>query len=170
MRSILFAVLFLTACASAPPRATTVPFRGAPATVLVFYSPHCHCLAAHEARLLSLYQRYHTRGVQFFLVDSEVGATPELDETEVRARGYPFPMITDAGAKLANSVGAEYATYTVVADAQGRVRYHGGIDSDGIHLTDDATPYVANALDDLLAGRAPRTPEGKAMGCALQKW
>jgi hypothetical protein len=164
-------VLLLAACAaSPPPPATTVPFRGAPATVLVFYSPHCHCLAAHQARLLALYERYHPRGVQFLFVDSEVGATPERDAAEVRAHGYPFSMVTDAGAKLADRVGAQYASYTVVADAQGRIRYRGGIDGDAIHLTDDATPYLANALDDLLAGRDPRTPQAKALGCALQKW
>lgn len=175
MRALVLAltlafVLPLAACAAAPPPATTVPFQGAPATVLVFYSPHCHCLSAHEARLLALYERYHPRGVQFYLVDSEVGATPERDAAEVRAHGYPFSMVTDAGAKLADQVGAKYASYAVVADAQGTIRYRGGIDSDAIHLTRDATPYLANALDDLLAGRDPRTPEAKALGCALQTW
>jgi len=163
-------VLPLAACTAATPPATTVPFRGAPATVLVFYSPHCHCLAAHEPRLFALYERYHPRGVQFYFVDSEVGATPERDAAEARAYGYPFSIVTDAGAKLADRVDAQYASYTVVADAQGRIRYRGGIDSDAIHLTDDATPYLADALDDLLAGRDPRRPEAKALGCALQKW
>jgi hypothetical protein len=50
------------------------------------------------------------------------------------------------------------------------VHYRGGIDSDRIHLHDDRTPYLEQALDDLLAHREPRVAEGKSLGCALQKW
>jgi hypothetical protein len=52
----------------------------------------------------------------------------------------------------------------------GIVRYHGGLDSDRNELHDDALPYLGNALDDLLAGKSPRTAESKALGCALQTW
>ena len=50
--------------------------------------------------------------------------------------------VRDPGATLAKELGAQYATYSVVLDADGRVRYHGGIDSDKNHLHDDATPYL----------------------------
>jgi hypothetical protein len=46
----------------------------------------------------------------------------------------------------------------------------GGIDSDHDNLHDGATPYVAEALDDVLARREPRVTEAKALGCTLQKW
>jgi hypothetical protein len=58
----------------------------------------------------------------------------------------------------------------VVLDAQGRLRYHGGIDSDRSHLHDDAQPYLGDALVDLLSGRSPRVAEGKTLGCALRTW
>jgi AhpC/TSA family len=143
---------------------------GARLTVLVFFSRHCHCLDAHEPRLRALALAYGPRGVAFSMIDSETGATVERDAAEARARGYPFPILVDGGARLAGRLGARYATYAVVLDAGGRVRYRGGIDTDKTHLTDDATPYLENALDDLLAGRAPRVAEGKALGCALRTW
>jgi len=143
---------------------------GARLTVLVFFSAHCNCLDEHQGRLKALYEQYRPRGVEIFMVDSETGASPERDDVEAKTRGYPFPILADPGARLANRLGAQYATYSVVVDTQGRVLYRGGIDSDKSHLSDDATAYLKDALDDALAGRPPRLAEGKALGCALQKW
>jgi hypothetical protein len=139
-------------------------------TVFVFFSPDCHCLAEHEARLRALDAAYGPRGVHFFMVDSEVRASVERDEEEARRRGYSFPILIDRGARLADAVGADYATYSVVVDRAGRLRYRGGIDSDRDHLRDDAVPYLGNALCDLLDGRDPRIADAKTLGCALQKW
>jgi hypothetical protein len=170
----LLLVLFAVSCAPSGPRVAAIdpamlPSR-APWTVLVFFSPSCHCLASHEARLRELYDAYHERGVQFLMVDSESGRSAERDEAEARRRGYPFPIVQDRGAALADRLDAQYATYSVILDQQGRIRYHGGIDSDHDRLHDDAAPYLRDALDDLLAGRAPRVAETKTLGCALQRW
>ncbi len=167
-------VLVGASCAPVEPRVASVNLATLPAhgtlTVLVFFSPHCHCLAVHEPRLKELYERYHPQGVDFVMVDSETGGTAESDALEASRRGYPFPIARDPGAKLADALGAQYATYSVVLDAQGRLRYHGGIDSDKSHLHDDAQPYLRDAIEDLLAGRSPRVAEGKTLGCALQTW
>jgi peroxiredoxin len=177
----------LTACSSGLPAATQVPsiplvagegnvrdvrqlVAEAPFTVLIFFSRTCHCLDQHDARIRALYDEYHPRGVQVVMVDPEIRATPVNDAAEATRRGYSFPLLLDPGAKLADTLGAEYATYSVVVDAQGNVRYRGGFDSDKTHLRADATPYVRDALDDLLAGRSPRVAEAKTLGCALEKW
>jgi hypothetical protein len=144
--------------------------RSSPFTVLVFFSPDCHCLSVHEPRLRALFDAYQPRGVQFFMVDSEARGTRERDVAEARLRSYPFPILGDRGARLADALGAEYATYTLVVDSRGRVRYRGGIDTDKSHLHDGATAYLRDALDDLLADREPRLAEGKTLGCSLQKW
>jgi AhpC/TSA family protein len=174
LRLALLLALAAASCAPSGPRVTaidpaTLPSR-ATWTVLVFFSPSCHCFMAHEARLRALYDAYGPRGVQFLVVDSEARGSPERDEAEARRRGYPFPIVQDRGAALADRLDAQYATYSVVLDEQGRIRYHGGIDSDHDRLHDDATFYLRDALDDLLAGRAPRLAESKTLGCALQRW
>jgi peroxiredoxin len=139
-------------------------------TVLFFFADHCPCQAAHDGRLLDLYTRYHSRGVEILAVDSELGATPERDEAERIKRGYPFPILIDHGGALARRVDAQYATETIVVDPFGDIRYHGGIDSDKRTLHDDATPFLSDALDDLLANAPLRRTETKALGCALQTW
>ena len=146
------------------------PAGGARLTVLVFFADHCPCQAAHDARLRDLYALYHPRGVDLFAVDSETEASPERDRAEAAKRGYPFPILIDHGGALARRVGADYATETFVVDRSGAIRYHGGIDSDKRRLHDDATPFLRDALDDLLAERPLRRAESKALGCALQTW
>ena len=137
-------------------------------TVVVFTSTHCPCVAAHRERLRALAKEYVPRGVQFFAVDSEVGTT--LPEAAREALDYDFALLLDDGARLADALGAQYATYTVVLDSKATVRYRGGIDSDKAKMHPDATLYVKNALDDLVAGRQVRTPEGKTLGCVLRRW
>jgi len=137
-------------------------------TVVVFYADHCPCFRVHEERIRALVRVYGPQGVRVLVVDSEVSATAAGDARAASERGLPA-IALDPGARLADALDAEYATYTVVFDEHGKVRYRGGIDNDKNVLHDDASPYLTNALDDLLAGREPRVAEGKALGCALQK-
>lgn len=139
-------------------------------TVIEFFSSECPVQKSHDARLVELYRRFSALGVAFIAVDSEVTASAEQDEHERRSRGYPFPIVIDENARFANSVHAEYSTYTLVVDRQGTIRYEGGIDSDRAVLTGSPAPYLSDALDDLLSGREPRLAASKAFGCMLQKW
>ena len=93
----------------------------------------------------------------------------ERDANEAQRRAYPFPILMDPQALLAKAFVAEYATYSVILDGNGSILYRGGIDSDRTHLRDDATFFVREALDDLLAGHPPRRPDAKTLGCALQR-
>ncbi len=142
--------------------------RSATLSVFVFYSEACPCVRAHEPRLREIQADFAARGVAVLLVDSELSADEQRDRREASLRGYPFPLLTDPGARLANAVHAEYATHAVVVDASGRIRYSGGIDSDKNRLHPDAKPYLREALEALLAGREPRTTDPEPLGCALQ--
>lgn len=143
--------------------------RAAPATVFIFYSRHCHCLEAHDGRIRGLFGVYAPRGVRFVMVDSEAAGDATTDANDAERRGYRFPILVDRGGKLADDLGAEYATYTVVTDAGGRVVYAGGLDSDRRTLHEDAVFYVRDALDDVLAARTVRVQSGKTLGCALER-
>ena len=114
----------------------------------MFFSADCPCFRAHEARLAALARAYEPRKVRFLLVDSEVDASLERDAVLSRERGLGIPIVIDANAVLADALAAEYATYSVVLDRAGTVRFRGGIDSDKSHLRADATPYLGDALDD----------------------
>lgn len=137
--------------------------------VLTFFSADCPCQDAHDGRLKDLYKQWSHRGIAFVSVDSEADSSLSNDITEARRRGYPFPILSDPDGKLADAYGAKYATYTVILDRNGRVRYRGGIDSDKSHLTDSAKHYVRTALSQLFADQEPNPATTKALGCPLTR-
>jgi Redoxin len=187
-RTILL-TLCVAACAHAPPLDQTAalpdtPFlatdretykltdlvAGAPATVVEFFSATCPCQEAHDGRLIALYQRYQAQGVRFVVVDANYSAALEPDLAEARARKYPFPILVDPGGALMKALGAKYATYSLVLDSRGRVRYRGGFDSDRHPLSAHPRAYLEEAVGALLAGRDPDPAETKTLGCALERW
>jgi hypothetical protein len=183
LKTFLCASFLVSACAATPSaKAPTLALAGtddathalagssARATVYVFFSEHCPCMRAHDARLVALANDYASRNVRFFAIDSEVGATIASEKDRALARNYPFPILVDEGARAARALGAEYSTYSVVVDERGDVVYRGGLDSDHTHLTNDAAPYLRDALDDVIAGRTVRHPQTEALGCALRTW
>ena len=141
----------------------------APVTVVTFFSQHCPCQAAHDERLRTLAITYAPKGVQFVAIDAEAGASAARDDEERTRRNYPFPLWSDPKGESADALGAVYATYSVVLDREGSVRYAGGIDSDRTHLTDDSETYLKDALDDTLGGKPVRVTRGKVLGCALSR-
>ncbi len=180
------AIFFACACAVAPnnarvpdlvlagtddaPHTLSSKTSNTRATVYVFFSDHCPCMRAHDARLVALANDFASRGVRFFAVDSEVGAAVAAEKDHARERNYPFPILVDEGARAARALGAEYSTYSVVVDERGDVVYRGGLDSDHTHLTNDAAPYLRDALDDVIAGRSVHHAQTEALGCALRTW
>jgi hypothetical protein len=176
--------LFTSACAArvpTPKAATDLPSltgtdgasaRLAPApglTVVTFFSAHCPCQRAHDERLADLYARYSARGVNFWIVDSEADSSLSRDRQEAAARHYPFPIRRDDDAIFADFFEAEYATYSVIIDAQGQVVYRGGLDSDKQFMSPKAHLWVRDALDELLAGKTVTKTETKSFGCELRR-
>jgi hypothetical protein len=135
-------------------------------TAVVFFSAECGCHRAHDPRLRELIAKASPRGVGFLVVDSERSASADRDAKEAAARGYS--IVLDDDGKLARALDAEFATYSVVLDRSGRVLYRGGFDSDVMQLREDRATYLADALDDALAGRPLRRTETKALGCTLE--
>nr|HEX4315019.1 redoxin domain-containing protein [Kofleriaceae bacterium] len=139
-------------------------------TAFVFFAKGCGCFSAHQGRLRELANEFAPSGVRLVLVDPESGRTVDSDEHEVEARTLPAPIYLDPGAHLAKALHAEFATYVVVVDSAGKIRYRGGIDSDKSHLRGDATPYLRDALADLVAGREPKRAQTEPLGCVLETW
>jgi len=143
--------------------------RQAKLSVFIFYSEGCASLDAHEPRIAALATNYRPMGVAFRFVNSEISAEPRRDAEIARARQYAFPLLTDRGARLADALGAEFATHVVVVEPGGRFVYSGGIDSDRNRLHASAKLFLRDALDALLAGREPPSASGEALGCALRR-
>jgi len=138
-------------------------------TVLVFFSADCPVQKAHDARLREL-ASLREQGVQVLLVDSEAGATLRRDKEEARARGYPFPILIDDQARLAEALKIRFSTTSLLIDSEGRIRYRGGIDRDSGHVRPNTPFLLKEGAERMLAGKEPDPAETKALGCFLKGW
>jgi peroxiredoxin len=190
---VVVASLFVAslACAAAPPRDPmasgqkapdfSLPIAGAAGavalkdelaknklTVLMFVATRCPVSNAYNARMAQLAKDYADKGVRFVGVNSNKAETPEEIVAHAREHGFTFPVVKDAGNKVADLYGARVTPEIFVVDPHALVRYHGRIDEkqDG---ADVKSPDLRAALDALLAGKAAPTTDTKAFGCSIKR-
>ena len=133
------------------------------AVVVMFLSTVCPYSNLHSDRIRDLSRELGPKGVLFVGVNSNRTEAPEEVASYARAHGHVFPFIKDRGNKIANLLGAQLTPEVFVFDRQGRLRYHGRIESKY------RSPDLKNALDAILADRPVREPEAKAFGCAITR-
>jgi peroxiredoxin len=142
---------------------------GAKVTVLEFFSADCPVQKAHDARLKEL-AALREQGVQILLVDSEAGASLERDKAEASARGYPFPILIDDQARLAEALKVRFSTTSLLIDSEGQIRYRGGIDKDSGRVRPNTPFLLKEGAERMLAGKQPDPAETKPLGCFLKGW
>jgi peroxiredoxin len=148
-------------------------YEDAAALVLVQWCNHCPYAQAWEKRLVSIQDDYTGRGVRIAAVSSnDSDAYPEDSFEEMRARasreGFTFDYLFDADQSVARALGSERTPEVFVYDGDRRLAYHGAID-DSRDESSVTRHYLREALDAVLAGTAPGTPETPAVGCTV-KW
>jgi alkyl hydroperoxide reductase subunit AhpC len=149
------------------PKRESDPFRITEATaahsavVIVFFSVLCPYSSASDRHLLDLHAEYQPRGVLFLGLDSN--RTESLDEIAAHARTNrtPYPVMKDAGNRIADLLGARVTPEAFVVDHEGRLRYRGRVRSK-VGSTD-----LRDALEAVVAGRPVKTPVAKAFGCSI---
>jgi peroxiredoxin len=139
--------------------------------VLVFASNRCPTVKAYAERLRTLQAEYGPRGVQLVLINSN---DPHLypDESyhhmveRAAEDGYTFPYLFDDAQRVGRAYGPTRTFEIFALDRERRLRYHGRFDD--ARLPERVTTHdLANALEDLLAGRAVRVGETRPFGCSL---
>ena len=139
--------------------------------VLIFSSNRCPTAKAYGERMSALQRQYAPRGVQLVAINSN---DPRLYPDEDFARmvepanedGYTFPYVIDGGQKAAKAYGAACTFHVFLLDHERRVRYQGRFDD--ARIAERVTSHdLANALDDVLAGRDARVAVTQPFGCSL---
>jgi thiol-disulfide isomerase/thioredoxin len=142
-------------------------------SVVVFTCNQCPYAKAFEPRIIELAKQYQAKGVVFYAIDpndENQYAVESLGEMKARAttHGYPYPYLKDADSAVAHAYGARVTPHVYVIDGGGTLRYRGYVD-DSAKLDERRTTGLANALDDLLAGKAVSNQTTRAFGCTI-KW
>ncbi len=147
-------------------------FQGRSAVALVFLGIDCPIGELYLPRLAGLYRSLKDRGVVFLGINSNALDSPVEVAEHARKIGVPFPVLKDVGNVVADRLRVERQCEVIVLDGQRRVRYRGAIDDQyriGTRKGAPTHPYLADALDDVLAGREVRVPRTPVFGCLIER-
>ena len=142
--------------------------RSSHGAVVIFVSTRCPVSNAYNERMANLAEAYASKGIRFVGINSNKAEQPEEIAEHARKNQWSFPVLKDAGNKVADLYGATVTPEVFVVDPSGVVRYHGRID-DSQDAAAVKTRDLDEALDALLAGREPARKEAKAFGCSIKR-
>ena len=147
---------------------TLARLRGKAGTVLVFVSTQCPVSNMYNERMQKIAEDYKARGVAVVGINSNVKETAAEIKAHAAEKNLTFPILKDAGARVADRLGATRTPEAFFLDAQNRLVYHGALDNAQNPVMVN-THHLRNAVEAVLAGKAVERPEVKAFGCTIKR-
>jgi peroxiredoxin len=158
-------------------------FKDAKILVLVFTCAHCPTAQAYQERIKTLVTDYKSKGVTFVAINPNHADAVRLDELAYSDLGDAFDEMVersrrekfnfvwlDDGPKqeVSHKYGPIATPHMFIFDQNRKLRFEGRIDDSEREST--ATRHeTRDALDALLAGKAPAVTTTNVFGCSV-KW
>lgn len=141
--------------------------------VIEFHSNVCPYVHAWEPRLSAIASEFADRGVAVVAINSNDALASPRDSFSAMAdrvakKGLAFVYAKDETQEVARAFGAEKTPEVMVFDRDRRLAYRGAVD-DSSEEDDVVVNYLRDALEAVLASRAPEIAETPAVGCGI-KW
>lgn len=121
-------------------------------TVYIMVGTRCPATGDYAGRFAALQREYAARGVDFIYVYANREDTKEEKIAFHRAKDLGGRLVADGGGEIARRLGATRTTEVFLADAQGTIVFHGGID-DSRSAAGVKQQFLKMALDATLAGQ-----------------
>lgn len=142
------------------------------ALVVVFLGVECPLSNLYAPALVSLARELEPLDTQLIGVDSNQQDT--LGEINAFAQRHQltFPIVKDVASRLADRLEAKRVTEAFVLDRRGIVRYSGRIDDQygiGVRRAAPSRRDLAEAVAEVVKGRAVTTPVTEAAGCFISR-
>jgi peroxiredoxin len=144
-----------------------------PALAVVWSCNHCPYVQAWEGRMKQIQADYADRGFRLVAINSNDSQAYPEDSFEAmreraRAQGFNFDYLQDEDQSIVGAYGAERTPEVFLFDGDRRLVYHGAID-DSREENAVTAHYLRDAIDAVLAGRAPTVADTMPVGCTI-KW
>ncbi len=138
--------------------------------VLEWTNPDCPFVQRHyKAKTMpTLAQRYGDKDVVWLAINSTNYMDAAKNKAFRTSQGFSYPVLDDHAGTVGKEYGAKTTPHMFVIDATGTLVYTGAIDDDAAGENASPTNYVAQALDDVTAGKPVRTAETKPYGCSVK--
>ncbi|MDP7609572.1 MAG: thioredoxin family protein [Candidatus Marinimicrobia bacterium] len=147
--------------------------KGDAGTLVVFSCNTCPWVIRWEDRYVSLANTYAQKGIGMIAVNSNAarfGGEDSLEEMLEHAKnnGYNFPYAQDPESELASAFGATKTPHIYLFNGDDKLVYRGAIDDNAKNAKKVDVPFLANAIDALLAGNPINHQTTKALGCSIK--
>ena len=145
--------------------------------VVIFTCNHCPYAVAYEDRIVALDKKFRSMGYPVIAINPNDAAAYPADSFEAmqkraKEKGFTFPYLVDETQQVAKAYGATKTPHVYLLQKNNNklvVKYIGTIDDNYQDADEVKEPYLANAIESLLAGETIPTVETKAVGCSI-KW
>lgn len=144
--------------------------------VVVFTCNGCPYAQAYQDRIIAIDRKYKSQGYPVIAInpnDPSMAPDDAFDQMVSRAKekGYTFPYLVDEKQEIYRNYGASRTPHVYLLQKKGSdlvVQYIGAIDDNYQDASKVKTPYLANALDAVIAGKTPEPAVTKAIGCGIK--
>jgi hypothetical protein len=140
-------------------------------TVVLFTRTDCPISNQYAPEIRRLYETYHPRGVDFYLVYVDPREQPDDARRHLREYGYPCQGLRDPGHTLVAHCGATATPEAVVFGKDRSITYRGRVDDlyadIGQPRAEPTTHELADAIESTVLGRPVANPRTKAVGCLI---
>lgn len=143
--------------------------------IIVFTCNHCPFAKLYPPRMNALNSKYSKLGVPLIAISSTDTITYDEDTypnmvRKAKQEKFNFPYLFDGQQQVAKNFTAQKTPHAFVIwkeDGKWVVKYNGAIDDNGGEPEKVENPYVAQAVDALLAGKTIGQKETKSIGCQI---
>jgi peroxiredoxin len=138
--------------------------------VVAFLGTTCPLAKLYGARLAELAREFAPCGVAFLGVNANIQDSLADVAAYARQHQIPFPILKDPDHALADRLGAIRTPEVFVLDAQRFIRYRGRVDDQyaiGVQRSKPNRRDLAEALNELLAGKPVSRPVAESAGCLI---
>ncbi|MGE5215331.1 MAG: thioredoxin family protein [Nitrospirota bacterium] len=147
--------------------------------VLEWFNPECPFVKKHygSSNMQNLQKEYTDKGVVWLTIDSNAPGTEgsltaeEAQKIATSWKAHETAFLLDPEGKAGRAYGAKNTPNMVVINPEGKIIYHGAIDSKATPNPSDipdSTNYVKAALDESLSGKPVTTSQTKPYGCSVK--
>jgi peroxiredoxin len=147
--------------------------------VLEWFNPECPFVKKHYGtnNMQNLQKEFTDKGVIWLTIDSNAPGTQgnltaeEAAKIATSWKTHQTALLLDPEGKAGRAYGAKNTPNMVIINPDGKIIYHGAIDSKATPNPADiptSTNYVKAALDQSLAGKSVATPQTKPYGCSVK--
>lgn len=151
-------------------------YKDAKGFIVIFTCNTCPYAVASEDRIIALDKEFNSQGYPVIAINPnnpEVQPADTFEKMKEKAKdkGFTFPYLYDDSHEIYAAYGAKKTPHVYLLNKESGkliVKYIGAIDDNVRNASAVKDRFLANAINELLAGKEVTVKETKAIGCSVK--